>query len=367
MTAMPSQWSPQQERALSAVREWLKAKDQPVFRLFGYAGTGKTTLARELASNVKGQVLFGAFTGKAAHVLQQKGCSSASTIHSMVYEVKQRNDGVREFRKKSKKEFENIKLIVIDECSMVDEEIGKDLLSFGVPVLVLGDPAQLPPIKGQGFFTDCKPDFMLEEIHRQAADNPIIRLSMLVRQGERPITGDHGNGVKVCSRNDINSKQVLQADQILVGMNVTRHRYNNRLRELLGRDGEVPVLGDRLVCLKNNRDEGLFNGSLWTVSKIKNMATGSHRIWVKSEDTDAVVDCDVLDACWDGSIKDVDWKAKRGFDEFTYGYALTVHKSQGSQWNNVMIFDESGSFGTERSRWLYTAVTRAAQHLTLVI
>ena len=58
---------------------------------------------------------------------------------------------------------------------MVDEDLGRDLLSFGKPVLVLGDPAQLPPVKGGGFFTEAEPDVMLTEVHRQAADNPIIR------------------------------------------------------------------------------------------------------------------------------------------------------------------------------------------------
>ena len=68
---------------------------------------------------------------------------------------------------------------------MVDEELGRDLLSFGKPVLVLGDPAQLPPVKGGGFFTEAEPDIMLTEVHRQAADNPIIRMSMVVREGGR--------------------------------------------------------------------------------------------------------------------------------------------------------------------------------------
>ena len=72
---------------------------------------------------------------------------------------------------------------MIDECSMVDAELGRDLMSFDVPVLVLGDPAQLPPIQGGGFFTEAEPDAMLTEVHRQAQDDPIVRLSMEVREG----------------------------------------------------------------------------------------------------------------------------------------------------------------------------------------
>jgi exodeoxyribonuclease-5 len=215
--------------------------------------------------------------------------------------------------------------------------------------------------------TDAIPSIRLTQIHRQAADNPIIHLSMLVRNGGHPMLGDHGNGVCVLSRDNIDAKMVMAADQVLVGMNATRERYNQRLRGLLGRSGQFPVKDDRLVCLKNQREQGLFNGSLWTVAKIKAGAADTHKIRVKSEDTDAVVSCEVLDACWDGTLKDLPWQAKKGFQEFTYGYALTVHKSQGSQWGSVMVFDESGAFGTERSRWLYTAITRAADRLTIVI
>src|SRR5215218_5716245 len=173
---MPS-FSPQQDAALKSVSEWLNAKPgrngtPQVFRLFGYAGTGKTTLARHIAEHVDGKVLFAAFTGKAAQVMRSKGCQGASTIHSLIYRTLESGAEVPSFTLWDDAPASKAKLIIIDECSMVDAELGRDLMSFGVPVLVLGDPAQLPPVQGGGFFTETEPDAMLTEVHRQAQGDP---------------------------------------------------------------------------------------------------------------------------------------------------------------------------------------------------
>src|SRR5688500_11043036 len=185
--------SPQQDAALLAVSRWMKSCRPPVFRLFGYAGTGKTTLARKIAENVEGDVLFAAFTGKAAQVMRNKGCPGARTIHSLIYrprgEKPEKETGELQpaFALNRTSEVRKAKLVVIDECSMVDQKLGLDLLSFGTPILVLGDPGQLPPVKngegGGGFFTERAPDVMLTEVHRQAMDNPIIALAGKVREG----------------------------------------------------------------------------------------------------------------------------------------------------------------------------------------
>jgi exodeoxyribonuclease-5 len=181
-------FTPHQDSALKAVADWLKAKPGrngtlPVFRLFGYAGTGKTTLAQHIAEAVDGEVKFAAFTGKAALVMRNKGCDNASTIHSLIYRARESGVEQPSFELWDDAPASKAKLIIIDECSMVDAELGRDLMSFDCPLLVLGDPAQLPPIQGGGFFTDCEPDAMLTEVHRQAQDDPIVRMSMDVREG----------------------------------------------------------------------------------------------------------------------------------------------------------------------------------------
>ena len=216
------QWSPQQEAALAAVARWLKAGEPQVFRLFGYAGTGKTTLAKHIAEGTDGGVVFAAYTGKAAHVMRTKGCVGASTIHSLIYRSRGEDENGPTFALNDDSEAGKAALIVIDECSMVDEEIGRDLLSFGKPVLVLGDPAQLPPVAGGGFFTAAEPDIMLTEVHRQAAENPIIRMSMTVRDGGALEEGAYGDS-RVVGRQNIDHEDILAADQVLVGLVVARH------------------------------------------------------------------------------------------------------------------------------------------------
>ena len=82
---MPA-FTPHQDAALSVASAWLKTRrgGSSIFRLFGYAGTGKTTLAKHIAEGVDGKVLFAAYTGKAAGVMRSKGCHGASTIHSLI-------------------------------------------------------------------------------------------------------------------------------------------------------------------------------------------------------------------------------------------------------------------------------------------
>jgi exodeoxyribonuclease V len=373
------QFSTQQDEALQAVARWLKEPRSQVFRLFGYAGTGKTTLARHFAEEVDGDVLFAAFTGKAAQVLRSRGASNARTIHSLIYRPKGEEEVEDEVTGKTsvapmfsinrQSPVAKAKLIVIDECSMVDEALGKDLLSFGTKVLVLGDPGQLPPVSGGGFFTDHEPDYLLTEIHRQARDNPIIQLAMHVREGKEIMHGDYGTA-QVIGRDGVSQEMVLSADQVLVGTNKTRKRYNLRLRELKGFPNGYPSAGDKLVCLRNDQVKGLLNGSLWQVmSSSKETAKPGINLLVRPEDDDmdrGAAKIKLLKAAFEDVDGEIPWSMRKRYDEFDYGYALTVHKAQGSQWNNVVLFDESWAFRDTRERWLYTAITRAAETITIV-
>ena len=367
------QFSPVQDQALKAVADWLKAKPgatgtPQVFRLFGYAGTGKTTLAKYLAEHVDGEVKFAAFTGKAASVMRGKGCRGASTIHGLIYRARESGEEIPSFDLWDEAPASKAELIIIDECSMVDAELGRDLLSFGVPVLVLGDPAQLPPISGGGFFTDAEPDVMLTEVHRQAQDDPIVRLSMDIRAGDYLEPGRYGE-TEVVAKSDLDPQRVLEADQVLVGRNATRRAHNIRMRERRGFEDKLPAAGDKLVCLRNNRRKGLFNGSLWSVKERGARRTGIMTMRLLPDDDSGArgVKVSVRPECFCGGIEQIDWARRKPYDEFDYGYVLTVHKAQGSQWDDVVLFDESVVFGESRQRWLYTGVTRAAQRLTVVM
>ncbi len=368
-------FTPHQDQALNAVVGWLKEKpsgSRAIFRLFGYAGTGKTTLARHIADSADGKVLFAAFTGKAAQVMRNKGCHGASTIHSLIYRARESGEDVPSFELWDEAPASKASLIIIDECSMVDAELGRDLMSFGIPVLVLGDPAQLPPIQsgnnGAGFFTEAEPDTMLTEVHRQAKDDPIVRLSMDIREG-REIEPFRDGETQVVARSELDPQCVLEADQVLVGRNVTRRSYNARLRERRGITDPLPVAGDRLVCLRNNRKKGLFNGGLWLVKERGARKSGvmTMRILPDEGFSGKGIKVSVRPECFIGGIEDFDWPRRKPYDEFDFGYVLTVHKAQGSQWDDVVLFDESFAFPDSRERWLYTGVTRAAKKLTLVV
>ena len=366
-------FTPHQDTALKAVAAWLKAEPGRggtplVFRLFGYAGTGKTTLARHIAEAAAGKVLFAAFTGKAALVMRSKGCERASTIHSLIYKARESGEEVPSFDLWDDAPASKAALIVIDECSMVDAELGRDLMSFGVPLLVLGDPAQLPPIQGGGFFTDAEPDAMLTEVHRQAQDNPIVRLSMDIRAGRSLVPGAYGE-TQVVTRATLDGQRVVDADQVLVGRNATRRAYNARMRQRRGFAGELPSAGDKLVCLRNNKRKGLFNGALWSVKERPTTRRDIIRMRLQPDDGfgGRGIKVSVRPECFTGGIEAIEWPLRQRFDEFDYGYVLTVHKAQGSQWDDVVLFDESGAFADSAQRWLYTGVTRAAKRLTVVV
>lgn len=371
-----SAWSPQQERAIADVSTWVKdPAGKPVFRLFGYAGTGKTTLAKELAKSVIGTVLYATFTGKAALQLRKKGCDEASTIHSLIYKVEVcEQTGTASFILNLDSDLANAKLLIVDEVSMVDDTLELDLLKFKVKILVLGDPAQLPPVKGEGFFINVAPDVMLTEVHRQAQDNPITRMSMDIREGKRLQRGEYGESL-VASRADVDQDQmrelVLGADQLLCGLNRTRAAFNRRIRALKGLAGGAqpwhPAIGDRLICLRNNRTKHLFNGGLWTVDDVADKF-GRFDVVARSLDEERnPVKIGVYDEFFKGTEANLDWRERRKSDEFTFGWAITCHKSQGSQWDNAIVFDESGAFREAQKNWLYTAVTRAAERVTVVV
>ncbi len=381
----------QQQQAIDAIGRWMNS-DQQVFRLFGYAGSGKTTIAKYAAS---GATLFAAFCGKAAYVLRQKGCE-AFTIHQLIYTPKDRSQKkLKELELSLKNtddpvviadlerqiEFEHKKLnspnfvlnpdspvktadlLIIDEVSMVNEQMAMDLMSYGTKILVLGDPAQLPPVMGTGYFIKAEPDFMLTEIHRQAKGNPIIGLATRVRQQEeiRP------DGGMVVPWGSVTPEEVMGYDQILVGRNATRKATNRKIRTLLGRQSDTPEAGDRLVCLRNDHEVGLLNGAIW---EVESCFDGDEFLDLIIFDPDSRANYIAVEAHRHHFMSDaptqIPFWIRKEAQEFDYGYALTVHKSQGSEWGKVLIFDESGAFGRDAHKHLYTAITRASEKVTVV-
>ena len=218
--------------ALNKIRKWLASPEAQVFRLFGLAGTGKMTLAREVADMVPGKVAFVAFAGKAAVALRAHGCLSATTIHSLIYNVVPDVTGKVHFILKCGKQAPQCALIIVDECSTVDADVAKDLLSCQIPVLTLGDPFQLPSIDGIEFFMNAKPDATLTEVLRQEKNSPILELAARVRQNLNLKCGRYGDS-EILPLSQLNTDHLLRANQILVGTNELRHRVNREMRNLL--------------------------------------------------------------------------------------------------------------------------------------
>ena len=255
--------SDEQAKTISAIIEWYKHGGQE-FYLAGYAGVGKSTVANiaieELRSKCRVKnVRVAAYTGKAASVLKSKGVESAQTIHSLIYApYEDEATGELRFNLVDNTVGEKVDLLLLDEVSMVSREICEDLRGVFRKILVMGDPGQLPPVGGEGDFTNREPDVFLHEIHRQAAGSPIIELATLARQGKALPMGFDRDGVRVLKLDAETQPLIYRKEtQPICGLNRIRWAYNIRIRKSLGFDGVLPQVGERLLCCKNNKEEGV--------------------------------------------------------------------------------------------------------------
>jgi ATP-dependent exoDNAse (exonuclease V) alpha subunit len=421
--------SEQQNNAIRRIADWYRRDRQlqQVARVFGYAGTGKTTITAEVIAALGlepmtpgglGGVLFAAFTGKAVYVMTRKG-TPAQTIHSLIYrlseaspeeiervteelaalerdlprmgpgerrfaeaqiaQLKLRLDHIHEpqFVLNPHSDLRDADLLVLDEVSMVGKKMADDLLAFGKPILVLGDPGQLPPVKDEGFFIKAKPDVMLTEVHRQAADSPILRLATMAREGQPIPFGAFDDNVWKMSRHDIAPAQLLRGGQVICGTNAMRRRLNMVMKQAAGFTGDYPTgAGEKIICLRNRHDLGLINGMFLTLSAVRPHPHNprAFRAEIQTEDGAAIGGEQDF---WRGEYDDHllfdpnrnrhEWSVRRGLIESSWGYAITCHKAQGSQYSTVIVVDDGfGHTAEDRNRWLYTAITRAERGLLIL-
>lgn len=387
---MAYQFSPDQVAALQAIGSWWRGQTSPYLTLGGYAGTGKTTLIaylrQALHQNDDGlRVAFCAYTGKAARVLDSRlkaakvprRNDSVSTIHSLIYTTQELPDGIHWVKKPSLERD----LIIVDEASMVDERIWNDLTSFGIPILAVGDHGQLPPV-GTGFNLMERPNIRLERVFRQAEGSGILELAGLARAtGQLPV-GSFGSDARKLDRTNPETGERVQEllenwrpDLLVVcGYNKTRVQLNLAIRGYRGYETPEPQTGDQVVCLRNNVEQRIFNGLTGKITSIKAAGPGFED-WYELE-----VEPDGEDYRYSGYALKAQFGApetiqnppalsegRRG-DLWDFGYALTVHKAQGSQSPRVLVFEERFPRSTDEDwrRWLYTAVTRAQEDLTVV-
>lgn len=355
----------------------------------GYAGTGKSTLIKFIISALDidpERVGYIAYTGKAAQVLRNKGCPTAMTAHRLLYKSVPRADG--SFIHIPKDNISDYDIIVVDEVSMLPKPMWNLLLSHGIYVIACGDPGQLPPIGEENGILE-RPHIFLDEIMRQAAESEIIRLSADIREGKL-IKPYKGTEINIVRHREMCDGMFTWADQILCGKNITRHTLNNYYRNMrYGEDIPNPIVGDKVICLKNNWDkitetgDALVNGTIGTIDKIATVPNKWLNPMCLIDFTPETVDnADKRDQTFHDLL--MDWKLittkettvnRENFrlfpkqlrpEQFDYGYCITTHKSQGSEYDKVLVVEEVLR-QADHARWLYTAVTRSAKKLTLVL
>ncbi len=388
------------------ISDWFFHSERQIFVLAGYAGTGKTTVLKNTVENTlklkpEESAAFVTPTGKAATVLIRSGIA-ATTLHKLIYQSITEEAEIELNGKKitierlSFKKRENIgksiKLIVLDEASMVSDETIADLAAYGVKLLLCGDNAQLPPVEG---FNSClkDPDFTLKTIVRQQIDDPIIKLSLTAREGGYIPYGNFGGTVAVIDRRrfigETRKRTLLAADQIICGINKTRTAINDEVRGYLGFE-DLPQSGDKLICTQNNWETyidedkrfNLVNGIIGFANlPFYDRVQGIGFMQFKPDFLDGYCpDALPFDT---GIFSDGFYRYKRGdyfeklgedgkpvgaytLNRFEYGYCISCHKAQGSEFDDVVVFDESYAFKEDRARWLYTAITRAKRRLVIV-
>lgn len=388
-----------QELCARKFHRWWHMRDKPTFEISGAAGTGKTTLVKYILENegidIK-EVLFVAYVGKATLPLEKNGLN-AKTIHSaicdmeIVYDrdengkiITGENDKpiLRPVFKRKPSLPSWVKAVVVDEGSMVPDWMCDWLISYGIPLIILGDLNQLEPVFGTSLFLK-NPDAILTEIMRQAKGSPIIELADKVLHGKMILPGKYGDNdeVNIITEQNEFTIDYKSADIMICAKNKTRKILNEFYRNVIyGRFGKYPIVGDRLICRKNNwtisNSDGvhLVNGMIGYVKDVhlEKMTSGIMRIDFQPEDFDGCfydIDMDKkLFNKMDALEEDVMIsKSFSNYDIFEYGYCITCHLSQGSQYGNIIIKYEPVGSVKHRQRWLYTAITRAINKLTLII
>jgi len=339
-------------------------------RVGGYAGTGKTTLIAETVERLTTRgfkrVFVMAPTGKAANVLTNKGVS-ATTIHRQLYELEDDKNCV--FRLKH---FVEADYFIIDEASMISVDLYNDIKSFDKPTLFIGDPAQLEPV-GDDAKLMHQPDLVLTQIHRTAEASDIIRFATALRTSivhpqvyrntshkHPPHPGIQNLAFRLLS--SVRRSEWMAFDQIIVGKNMTRNKFNQTFK--ISKTA-LPTVGDKLICLKNDYQHGIFNGEMFTVTD-DNLKEDEYsgELCIELENYEGFRQWYPFwrEFFFDQSTPS--YHKPRNVCWFDFAYAITCHKSQGSEWNNVAVVDEA--FGTPPNRWRYTAATRAAKQLTWI-
>lgn len=381
------QLTPEQTKAHDHICDWALAKKSKLLTLGGYAGTGKTTLVGRVASTLNQsnlKIAFCAISGKASTVLKSKLQDTlgpddyCGTIHSLIYRLigKERLQSGRHelyFDMRAMEGRLPYDIIVVDEASMVNEYVFRDLSSLGIPILAVGDHGQLPPVKGS-FNLMQAPHIRLEKIMRQAEGNPIICMAQLAREEGNIPYGQYGvNCFKTKELSALYQHTYADNNSIaLCALNKTRVRMNSHAREILKKNNPIPefnypVVGEPLICLYNNHRKMVYNGNIGILKRIELANDPDQKLFDVTIDMGDFEFENCIEPKQFGSEYTTVEEKSDEVDYFDWGYVITTHKAQGSEWKNVLIIEEGEWMfkGDLWNRWLYTAVTRSKESLII--
>ena len=383
----------QQNHAANEVILWRNKRNKQVFEVSGPAGSGKTFIVYFIINKLRipfENVIFMAYVGKATMALMRQGIK-AQTIHSVIYDLidiprlDENNNFIRKngriltspaFVKKDKLP-DNIELLVVDEGSMVDGKIGSDILSFGIPVLVLGDLNQLPPIFGKPYFLN-NPDVILTKIRRQKENDPIIHLSQQAINHKLLKVGRYGDKCFVINKEDITDNMLVDNDIVICGKNRTRDNINKYVRESINKINKpFPIIGDKIICRQNNwslsvlDNISLVNGLVGYVKDIHLDTYSKKSVCIDFRPeflTDEFFRRIPIDHNYLFKNYEERKQSKRSYvNKFEFAHAITAHLSQGSQYNNILVYDERMGNSEYYFKWLYTSITRAISGLIIAV
>lgn len=377
-----------QEEGLKIARQRYNLKERYT-TIAGLAGSGKTYLSHMLldALGIKeGEYLVGAYTGKAALRLQENGFPQAKTLHKLFYKSI-KVPGSDEFIHipLDKSMFSQFKLVIIDEISMVPDSMLRVIANTGLHVINIGDPEQLPPIgKDNGML--ASPHIFLDEVVRQAEGNSIIRLAHAIRNRE-PIEPFSDENVQMFPREELNTGMLLWADQILCCKNTTRNELNKTVRNELGHTGNMPVVGDKIILTRNNWEfvnadgNPIINGLIGNVSKVSDPIRDPRGNIINQASVYGYMDFipdfntaefknvkfDALPFLTGENSYIFDQKARAAdkINTLDFGFAITTHKSQGSEYSKGLGVEERMR-GTNHHRLIYTMITRFKDKCVLI-
>lgn len=328
--------------------------------LGGYAGTGKTTVIKTLVSRLTSNNMnpaICAYTGKAVNVLRNKDLTS-QTLHSLLYTPIYDTDGnIDGWSLVNKNLITDVfDVIIVDEASMVDSIIYKDLVEIGLPIIFVGDHGQLEPISNSDKFNLMRdPDIKLEKIHRNSGE--IAYFADFVRKGNLPSKFPTQNRVQLVKASGVEPRHYAEYDQTICVYNKSRIRINNMVREYKKINLSYISVGDKIICLKNHFTQGLYNGMQGIVTQV-------HRNEKISFLSNGIKYSKIpYDPEQFGKEK-TDYKREifSRKNPFDYAYAITCHKSQGDEWDDVIVYEENNEF-CDPLRWRYTAASRAKNSL----